>query len=205
MDTLKFIQVYHTHFLFKTRDVNFSKSKFPGEKRYKCEICGKGMHHNTNLCSSTFFIFTTISIFTAFTESSTRRKHMLVHNPNKQFKCDMCDKAFSRKINLNVHIKTHYRQQGLLAEGDVVQECPVCFKTITYNFKQHMRNHERGKAYACKLCDARFHQSNSLRAHMSKHTGKKEYCCTVCLKEFSMSSNLTKHMRIHTGEKRQVI
>lgn len=150
-----------------------------GEKRYKCDICGK-----------------------AFTESSTRRKHMLVHNPNKQFKCDMCDKAFSRKINLNVHIKTHYRQQGLLAEGDVVQECPVCFKTITYNFKQHMRNHERGKAYACKLCDARFHQSNSLRAHMSKHTGKKEYCCTVCLKEFSMSSNLTKHMRIHTGEKR---
>lgn len=129
---------------------------------------------------------------------------MLVHNPNKQFKCEMCDKAFSRKINLNVHIKTHYRQQGLLAEGDVVQECPVCFKTITYNFKQHMRNHERGKAYACKLCDARFHQSNSLRAHMSKHTGKKEYCCTVCLKEFSMSSNLTKHMRIHTGEKRYV-
>ncbi len=72
MDTLRYIQVHlvlcsDSIFLSLNSNLSF---EFTGEKRYKCEICGK-----------------------AFTESSTRRKHMLVHNPNKQFKCEMCDKV----------------------------------------------------------------------------------------------------------------
>lgn len=58
--------------------------------------------------------------------------------------------------------------------------------------------------YSCTLCDARFNQSNSLRAHMSNHTGQKDFECPVCLKQFSLSYNMKKHMRIHSGEKRYV-
>lgn len=97
-------------------------SKFlAGEKRYKCEVCEK-----------------------AFTESSTLRKHMLVHNPNPpQFQCDECSRTFSRKINLNEHMKTHYRNKGEPLDGDDLHECMVCLKVIrnASNFKKHMKIH----------------------------------------------------------------
>lgn len=93
----------------------------PGEKRYKCDVCSK-----------------------AFTESSTLRKHMLVHNPNPpQFQCNDCGRTFSRKINLNEHMKTHYRNKGEPLEGDDLHECMVCLKVIrnASNFKKHMKIH----------------------------------------------------------------
>lgn len=163
-----------------------------GEKRYKCDICDK-----------------------AFTASSTRGKHMkMVHNPEeranrkpseRRFKCEICEQAFSRKMNLNVHMKSHSTSRGILGQDDETEECPICFKIIAKNSKYHMKTHEKGvKVYECKVCDAKFNQSESLRAHMSHHTGIKDFVCSVCSKAFSVSSRLTKHMRIHTGEKRYV-
>lgn len=128
---------------------------------------------------------------------------MATHNPEKQFKCDLCMKGFSRKSTLNKHIKGHSEPKDQPTD---CQECPICFKSVTGDFRRHVKNHDRikgdAKTYACKLCNANYNQYNSLKAHMSKHTGKKEYCCEVCSKEFSDLSNLTKHLRIHSGDKR---
>lgn len=136
----------------------------------------------------------------------------MVHNPEeranrkpseRRFKCEVCEQAFSRKMNLNVHMKSHSTSRGILGQDDETEECPICFKIIAKNSKYHMKTHEKGvKVYECKVCDAKFNQSESLRAHMSHHTGIKDFVCSVCSKAFSVSSRLTKHMRIHTGEKR---
>lgn len=176
-----------TFFRFPKTSISIGIS---GEKRYKCDICDK-----------------------AFTASSTRGKHMkMVHNPEeranrkpseRRFKCEICEQAFSRKMNLNVHMKSHSTSRGILGQDDETEECPICFKIIAKNSKYHMKTHEKGvKVYECKVCDAKFNQSESLRAHMSHHTGIKDFVCSVCSKAFSVSSRLTKHMRIHTGEKR---
>ena len=69
---------------------------------------------------------------------------MLVHNPNPpQFQCNDCGRTFSRKINLNEHMKTHYRTKGEPLEGDDLHECMVCLKVIrnASNFKKHMKIH----------------------------------------------------------------
>lgn len=165
------------------RSLNGHTKIHTGEKRYKCDICGQ-----------------------AFTESSTRTKHLATHNPEKQFKCFICNKGFSRKSTLNKHVKVHTEPKDKSFDSDTAQECPICFKIVTSDFQRHVKNHDRvkgeNKTYACKLCNAIYNQYNSLRAHMSKHTGKKEYCCDVCSKEFSDLSNLTKHLRIHSGDKR---
>lgn len=136
----------------------------------------------------------------------------MVHNPEeranrkpseRRFKCEICEQCFSRKMNLNVHMKSHSTSRGILGQDDETEECPICFKIIAKNSKYHMKTHEKGvKVYECKVCDAKFNQSESLRAHMSHHTGIKDFVCSVCSKAFSVSSRLTKHMRIHTGEKR---
>lgn len=133
---------------------------------------------------------------------------MATHNPEKQFKCLLCKKRFSRQSTLNNHMKAHVEPKDKSSDCEIAQECPICFKNVTSDYKRHVKNHDRikgdTKTYACKLCDANYNQYNSLRAHMSKHTGKKEYCCDVCSKEFSDLSNLTKHLRIHSGDKRYV-
>lgn len=101
----------------------------------------------------------------AFTASSTRGKHMkMVHNPEeranrkpseRRFKCEICEQAFSRKMNLNVHMKSHSTSRGILGQDDETEECPICFKIIAKNSKYHMKTHEKGvKVYECKVCDA---------------------------------------------------
>lgn len=121
-----------------------------GEKRYKCEVCAK-----------------------AFTESSTLRKHMLVHNPNPpQFQCNECSRTFSRKINLNEHMKTHYRNKGEPLEGDDLHECMVCLKVIrnASNFKKHMKIHTGNVlAHFLSICDREIHLPTNLQVKKCIH------------------------------------
>lgn len=157
-------------------------SKFPGEKPYKCVVCGK-----------------------AFTESSTRRKHTLTHFPERKlsldsYSCEICGKMIKGQHSFKRHMQIHTRQKS--TENYVSQQCPVCNKTVKSNFKQHMKNHELERSFKCELCDARFKNAYGVKVHMLTHNGKKDYCCDVCKKEFGTSSNLASHMRIHTGDKR---
>lgn len=158
-----------------------------GEKRYKCEICQR-----------------------AFTESSTRSKHMATHSTEHPFKCELCDKQFSRKSNLQRHSEIHARveKRNNLAIEEIGQECPICFKNVTGDFKRHVKYHETVKAdqgikkYSCDVCNASYNLFNNLQAHMWRHTGKKEYSCDICKCEFSHISNVKRHMKIHSGDKK---
>ncbi|KAJ6645873.1 Zinc finger protein [Pseudolycoriella hygida] len=157
-----------------------------GEKRYKCKVCDK-----------------------AFTESSTRTKHMATHSTEHPFKCNLCDKAFSRKSNLQRHAEIHVREQMKLTIDEFGQECPICFKNITGDFKRHVKYHEKAdsgadRKYSCEVCGASYNLAANLQAHMWRHTGKKEFTCDICSKEFSHISNIKKHMKIHSGDKKFV-
>lgn len=158
---------------------------FAGEKPYKCEVCSK-----------------------AFAESSTRRKHLLTHYPERKlkletFSCEICGKLFKGDNSFKRHMLTHTRQK--MAENIEPQQCTICHRMVRSNFKQHIKNHEVEKTFKCELCDAMFRTAFGVKMHMLTHTGRKDYCCGVCQKQFGTSSNLASHMRIHTGEKRLVL
>ena len=53
-----------------------------GQKRYKCELCGK--ESNRNL-----------------------KNHMRIHSGKKPYKCEQCDKTFFQEGNLVTHMKIH--------------------------------------------------------------------------------------------------
>ena len=55
-----------------------------GERPFKCDICGKGFSHISNL-----------------------RKHKLLHSDEKPFVCEKCQKGFTRKYYLKRHKLTH--------------------------------------------------------------------------------------------------
>lgn len=133
---------------------------------------------------------------------------MATHSTNHPFKCELCNKSFSRKSNLQRHSEVHVREEKKLTSNEIGPICPICLKNVTGDFKRHVKYHDTVKAnqglkkYSCDLCSASYDQFNNLQAHMWRHTGKKEFQCEICSNFFSHLSNIKKHMKIHSNDRK---
>ncbi|RVE41473.1 hypothetical protein evm_013877 [Chilo suppressalis] len=130
-----------------------------------------------------------------FTKISTLSAHQIIHTGEKPYKCDICDKIFTTNGILSQHQRIH--------TGEKPYKCNVCDKRFTQfsSLFKHQRIHTGEKPYKCDICDKRFTTNGSLSNHQRIHTGEKPYKCNVCDKRFTSSANLSTHKRIHTGEK----
>ena len=71
----------------------------------------------------------------AFTVKRSLTRHMKLHSEVKEtFKCDQCDKTFSRRDRLKCHIKVHHSNNVVT---DEVFNCKKCNKSFTKNSNMH--------------------------------------------------------------------
>lgn len=111
--------------------------------------------------------------------------------------CDICQKAFSSKKYLRMHMKTH------VGDGKGVL-CKFCGKDFLdkSELNDHMsKDHQNEKPYLCSECGLRFVRNDYLVIHMRRHMGVKPYKCRFCEKGFPRATDLTVHERYHTNEK----
>ncbi|CAO2602673.1 Fez family zinc finger protein 1 [Lemmus lemmus] len=68
-----------------------------------------------------------------FSLSGNYKNHKLTHSGEKQFKCNICNKAFHQVYNLTFHMHTHNDKKPFT--------CPTCGKGFCRNFdlKKHVR------------------------------------------------------------------
>ncbi|XP_072412624.1 zinc finger protein 64 isoform X3 [Chiloscyllium punctatum] len=113
----------------------------------------------------------------------------------KPFKCDTCNKRFSRLDKLKMHNRSH--------TGEKPHKCQHCDYAAadSSSLKKHLRIHSDERPFKCQICPYASHSSSQLIIHLRSHTGDAPFQCQLCDAKFKINSDLKRHMRIHSGEK----
>jgi hypothetical protein len=123
----------------------------------------------------------------------------IVAVPEAGWRCDICNKKFSKRKSLTDHERKVHTNPGI---------CGICGKECSsaVKLKKHMQSkHTEGNTFLCHSCGHRSGDSSSLKRHMLTHSGevvkvprkKRTYPCDVCDKVYEHKRTLTKHRLKH--------
>ncbi|PSN44905.1 hypothetical protein C0J52_06186 [Blattella germanica] len=157
-----------------------------------------------------------------FAARSMLRMHKKTHDieqrssiaePEKQYKCPSCSRMYVKKINLDIHIRTHHSLRGInrLENNRLIfhniegssftapvkqYKCPSCSRTYVkkYNLDVHIRTHHSFRGVN------RQENSQSIFGNIegsSITAPVKQYKCPSCSRTYVKKYNLKIHIRTH--------
>ncbi|XP_058054974.1 zinc finger protein 502-like [Anopheles bellator] len=169
---------------------------------FRCDVCGAQLenarmlrlHRKTHVPPSKLWSCQMCN--KKYTTKNLLEVHMNSHTGERPYKCSICAKDFSSKYVMAVHMKTH---------NDRVRsfECKLCGSSFysRNNLSQHERTHFDKRDYKCTDCGKGFLSQHNLNVHKIIHAGVKPFTCRTCGKSFARKGEIVDHERIHTGEK----
>ena len=181
-----------------------------GERRFKCHFCEKTFKLKSKLFSHVRrhtgeYPHQCKKCGGGFAERRALVRHITkIHKGNKSFKCDICEKYFT-KGEFAWHLKTHEKPY----------KCETCGKGFACKdyLRIHSRLHTGERPYKCEICEATFPARSNVSTHIAMHHlddddavakfGIKNILeCDTCGKRFLHKSRLSIHvMRHHSGER----
>ena len=77
-----------------------------------------------------------------------------------KFNCDICQKIYTRRGNLNYHKKTVHQNMKV--------KCNICFKEFTQqsNLNRHKKIHVEKPNHYCPSCGKGFHRKDKYNEHI---------------------------------------
>ncbi|XP_065561596.1 zinc finger protein 32-like [Artemia franciscana] len=163
------------------RDVESVTTKILPSKKllYKCPVCSK-YYPNGRL---------SIHMRVHTKKKLVHTVKRLVRTKEISYKCDACNKTFTRKAGLEVHQRIH--------NGEKPYVCDVCKKSFRQMsaLSVHQSSHSGEKPFECDVCKHQFSRKDYLTIHQRIHTGEKPYICNVCKMSFRTTSQLSIHKR----------
>ncbi|XP_061880723.1 mucin-2-like [Entelurus aequoreus] len=166
-----------------------------GHRPFSCRICRKDFPDARGLRRHSWVhadsrIHVCQQCGKGFVYSYCLTKHLqMVHRKIKPFVCQICDKAFFTKVDVEDHIRIH--------TGEKPFQCHICEKRFVkkIELRAHLKWHSGEKRHWCPYCGKGFFDYNNLKRHKYIHTGEKPKSCPHCPKHFKQSSHLKKHVR----------
>ncbi|CAG9764982.1 unnamed protein product [Ceutorhynchus assimilis] len=182
-------------------EVKKAKVVVDGRTFYICKECGKSLHsmytymwhtrihtgerpYVCNICNKQFRV------------SQGLVRHLKeTHERIKNFKCDICDRSFTTKRNVEEHRRIHTNERPYICEM-----CGKSFKQKASLFV-HNRSHSTEFPFTCTECPQKFKTKAPLVLHASTHTGEKPFSCDICGRNFRIKYELKRHKLIHSEDK----
>jgi KRAB domain-containing zinc finger protein len=177
-------------------------------------------------CDLTFDTRTQLKKHAEQVHRAKQKRHRRKNNEIvAQFFCDVCDKGFTRKYDMEKHkVRLHSDQvvrqeerssrrsnlevlarcRGRGPDGKPFYRCDFCQRVFaqSYNLMRHRTIHTGVRAYFCHICGKSFRMSNGLTRHIDAfHNGVKNFSCEVCKKTFTARATRDEHMNIHTNNR----
>merc|ERR1719427_2514183 len=83
----------------------------------------------------------------------------------KPFKCTVCDKGYTSKPGLEIHMRHH--------TGNKPYGCEQCGERFIQNkqLKYHILIHTGERPYKCTICGEAFRDSSTMKQHRDRHRG----------------------------------
>ncbi|XP_059083174.1 zinc finger autosomal protein-like isoform X2 [Tigriopus californicus] len=129
-----------------------------------------------------------------FSTSSERDEHVAeVHKPPARVTCDVCQKTFARKYELQIHVKTIH----LNIKDNVCPEIGCNYRTAEKGkIKKHLEQKHWGvKNFKCRQCEYKSTSGSSLRNHVKAvHLKLREFKCEYCEYRGAQKNQVQRHM-----------
>lgn len=120
---------------------------------------------------------------------------------NAQFTCDYCNKKYTQKVSLRVHIQYEHGNY----KGHICKWCHKSFYAQS-RLKAHIVKHTQEKNFPCNICGGRYITKESLLYHTRIHTGERPYKCDFCDSRFVSASRRSEHLKSrHSGATKSVL
>ncbi|XP_041640146.1 proteoglycan 4 isoform X2 [Cheilinus undulatus] len=166
-----------------------------GHRPFSCRLCGKSFPDSKGLkrhgrVHRNGRIHVCPRCGKGFVYSFGLTKHLqMVHGRIKPFVCQICNKGFFSKRDVEAHIRIH--------TGEKPFHCNLCEKKFARRteLNMHLRWHNGEKRHWCPYCGKGFLDINNLKRHKYIHTGEKPHSCPHCPKSFTQSGHLKKHVK----------
>lgn len=171
---------------------------------YHCDICKKSYstkrkirHHmetHDTKKKKQKFLCTVCGIWLS-SNNILESHYRAIHLGEKRFQCNYCDRLFSFRQDLKVHINRH--------EGIRPYSCKLCPKSfyLSSNLKEHMESiHLNAKRHVCSICNKAFNRKGNLKLHTFTHTRQAPHQCATCGAGFSRKYKFLEHTQNCTNK-----
>ncbi|GFG30066.1 hypothetical protein Cfor_06137 [Coptotermes formosanus] len=190
-------------FPFKSQFDRHYRSLYERKPIYTCSYCNKTMEKYSTFRSHCYRHVTEGRYRCEYCQKGFSLRSMLhvhilaKHTTVKPFICEECGKGFVTRPGLNIHLKKHKTDEKL------EYPCGDCGKVLHTRggLTAHQNVHKLGRRFMCDVCGKTFTQKVNMQQHVKHHTGERPFACEKCGKCFAEKSHLNRHYSFHS-EKR---
>uniref|UniRef100_A0A8D8QAN2 PR domain zinc finger protein 5 n=1 Tax=Cacopsylla melanoneura TaxID=428564 RepID=A0A8D8QAN2_9HEMI len=145
------------------------------DKIFECSLCGKQCIKKKDM-----------------------KQHMVVHQDERPYSCEICNFSFKRKWQLTKHNEKVHKKRVL---KKVV--CKVC--GWVGKSRRALIDHRIvcvTNVFQCDICKKLFGAKSSLEYHMTAHSSERPFPCDICGACFKHKRNVLTHIQsVHKGQK----